>query len=57
MYDERESRKLRFSGSSDSSSMRDSLISTEGRAGGRNSPRKDSYDNALDAGGGGAQYR
>ena len=56
MYD-RDSRQLRFSESSDTNSMRDSLASTEGMAGGRNSPRKDSYDNGLDAGGGGAQYR
>jgi len=56
MYD-RDSREIRFTNSSEASSMRDSLISTEPMAGGRNSPRKDSYDNRIDADGGGAQFR
>lgn len=37
--------------------MRDSLISTENMAGGRNSPRKESYNDRMDADGGGAQFR
>jgi hypothetical protein len=56
MYD-RESREIRFTESSESNSLRDSLASTENMAAGRNSPRKDSYDTRNDADGGGAQFR
>ncbi len=56
MYD-RESKEIRFTESSESNSLRDSLYSGEHLAVTRNSPRKDSYDNQLDANGGGAQFR
>ena len=53
MYD-RDSRDIRFTNSSEASSMRDSLLDSEPMANGRVSPRKDSYDDRIDADGGGA---
>ena len=54
MYD-RESREITFTQSSEASSMRDSLMSVGPIA--DNRERLESYDNRLDADGGGAQYR